>query len=837
MRAGICSIQLQALTPEAANVVKQAVSLATRRGHAQVTPLHVASAMLATSSGLLRRACVQCHSHPLQCKALELCFNVALNRLPASTPSPLLGHHYGTSHCNSNTPSLSNALVAAFKRAQSHQRRGSIETQNQPILSLKIEIEQLVISILDDPSVSRVMREAGFSSTLVKSKVEQSVSLEISPHQQQNTTSSLKSKQQPHQVVGHGSLVLKPMINDHKNDDVENVVSDVLNKKRNVIVVSESVGSAEGLARGVMERIGNVVQVVSVPLESFRYIRKEEVERKILELRCLVKSYVGIRGVVLYLGDLKWLFEFWESHCGMNQKDQMTMMLKSSYCSVDHMVMEMKRLVSESDGNYRVCLMGISTVKAYLKCKTNCHPSLESLWELYPFTVPVPSLSLSLNIHRDLEAHHQDACFEDEVVKGVRKNLTCCRDCSVSFEREAQSIINSSRLAKKESSAASMSLSSTSRLPTWLQNCKQEQRSLPLDDQDTERLRNLCKKWNCFCSTVHKHTTCNNNMQLLSEAKEPKSECELYTTADDVVCYESNSNSNLIMFMPAGNNNTNNNKPELLSNPNSSPNSASSSEAMDGLDSTHMFKDLNEENLKILCDSLEKKVSSPRNKHVVHEISSTVLRCRSGTSLKEHRTKRQDTWMLFLGGDCNEEKENLSRELAKTVFGSYTNFVTINGNNCSFSLEDEKMKKRKRTGDDLERFGEALNENPHRVFFIMMQDNLDKAEEEEEEDSRKGIQEAIESGSLRLNGELIPLKDSIVILSCERICDYSDRPEKKKKIKEEESLCLDLNIAIDSDGDCSSRRRTGNILELVDKKITFNTSQETTLMIGDDQQN
>lgn len=149
----------QALTAEAAGIVKQAVTLAKRRGHAQVTPLHVVNTMLAASGGLLRVACLQSHSHPLQCKALELCFSVALNRLPASSSSPVLGHHH------SQYPSISNALVAAFKRAQAYQRRGSIENQQQPVLTVKIELEQLIISMLDDPSVSRVMREAGFSST------------------------------------------------------------------------------------------------------------------------------------------------------------------------------------------------------------------------------------------------------------------------------------------------------------------------------------------------------------------------------------------------------------------------------------------------------------------------------------------------------------------------------------------------------------------------------------------------------------------------------------------------------------------------------------------------
>jgi len=177
MRAGGCTVQ-QSLTAEAAAVVKQAVSLARRRGNAQVTPLHVASAMLAAPAGLLRAACLRSHSHPLQCKALELCFNVALNRLPASAAvasSPLLGGHGHHHHHHYYPPSLSNALVAAFKRAQAHQRRGSVESQQQPVLAVKIELEQLVVSILDDPSVSRVMREAGFSSTQIKANVEQAV--------------------------------------------------------------------------------------------------------------------------------------------------------------------------------------------------------------------------------------------------------------------------------------------------------------------------------------------------------------------------------------------------------------------------------------------------------------------------------------------------------------------------------------------------------------------------------------------------------------------------------------------------------------------------------------
>lgn len=395
MRTGVCSIHLQALTAEAATLVKQAVTLATRRGHAQVTPLHIATVMLATSTGLLRKACLQCHSHPLQYNALELCFNVSLNRLPASTPNSLMSPPYST------TPSLSNALVAAFKRAQAFQRRGSIENQQQPILALKIEVEQLIISILDDPSISRVMREAGFSSALVKTRVEEALSMEVCSQASKENTTKLQviggSSVSPSRSFGQFEASVMRSI-DHVNDDVTSALSELVSKRRNTIIVGESLSSAEGVARGVMEKLegGNVqgelrfVQFVSLPLLSFRNISKEEVERKFVEVRSLVRSHVQ-RGFILYLGDLKWLFEFWSSYC-----EQRT----NYYCSVEHMVMELKKLISGNGENGRLWLMGTASFRTYMKSKA-CQPSLATIWDLHPFTVPAGcSLSLGLNFHR-----------------------------------------------------------------------------------------------------------------------------------------------------------------------------------------------------------------------------------------------------------------------------------------------------------------------------------------------------------------------------------------------------------------------------------------------------
>ncbi|XP_004496117.1 protein SMAX1-LIKE 3-like [Cicer arietinum] len=847
MRGGICSIQLQALTQEAATVVKQAVNLATRRGHAQVTPLHVASAMLANSTGLLKKACLQFHSHPLQCKALELCFNVALNRLQASTTSPLL---IGTQY---STPSLSNALVAAFKRAQAHQRRGTVENQQQQhVLALKIEVEQLIISILDDPSVSRVMREAGFSSTLVKTRVEleQAVPNEVSSqkasdiHHHRSHSNSKEIIIKPH-ILGLntmnpsrpfgqvGGSFNKP-IECANNDDVTSFLNELVNRRRNTVVVGESVVNAEGVVKGVMERfeVGNVpcelryVQIVSLPVICFRNISKEEVEQKLVEVRSLVKSYTG-RGVILYLGDLKWLFEFWSSH-----RDTKS----NYYCSVEHMVIELKKLVSGSGENSRLWLMGIANFKTYMKCKIG-HPSLETIWELHPFTIPVGSLSLSLNFDSDFQAKERsmvlfkDIPFEDKI--GVRKHLTCCKDCSIKFENEAHNMTNN--MSKK---------ACTSSLPTWLK----EEKSHIMEDEENARIKDLCKKWNSICKSVHKHPSNfldkqdlfvlsspssptsvsslerKSNFQqnhlnwpiIISEQEKVPKECELlYTesTGEDDCC-----DGNLIMFMP----NRNVPKPDLLSNPNSSPNSASSSEEVDGLESTEMFKEHNAENLKILCDALENKV--PQHKQNIQEIASTVLFCRSGMRKRnnnnlikrENHHHKQETWLYFLGVD-SQAKENISKELAKVIFGSYSNFMTIGMSNFSSlgneNSNDDEKSKRKRPRYEfgssyLQRFGEAVNENPHRVFLMEDLEQVDNF-------SQKGIKKAIQSGNITLPcGESVPLKDAIVIFSCESFSSVSKSHENKGK--NTQNLSLDLNIAIEDDN------HDIGILELVDKNISFN---------------
>jgi ATP-dependent Clp protease ATP-binding subunit ClpB len=378
--------------------------------------------------------------------------------------------------------------------------------------------------------------------------------------------------------------------------------------------------------------------------------------------------------------------------------------------------------------------------------------------------------------------------------------------------------------------------------------------------QENARLKDLCRKWNSICKSVHRQPSIHEkqdlfvlssspssptsfsslekkssfqhshlNWPIISEPEKVTKECELLYTENggDDDCYD----GNLIMFMP----HRNIPKPDLLSNPNSSPNSASSSEAVDGLESSEMFNEHNEENLKILCDALENKFPS-QHKENISEIASTVLFCRSGmrkrgNTLIKRENQKQETWMFFLGDD-SQTKENISKELAKVIFGSYSNFMTVGistfsslGNDDSSSDEKSNRKRpRAELGSTyLHKFGEAVNENPHRVFFMEDLDQVDHF-------TQKGIKKAIENGSITIpDGESVPLKDAIIIFSCESFSSVSksqssscgENKGKETMIEEDHkstiNLSLDLNIAIEDHDNTDT-----GILELVDKKISFN---------------
>ncbi|XP_057979678.1 protein SMAX1-LIKE 6-like [Malania oleifera] len=160
------SLARQCLTSDAAHALDEAVAVARRRGHAQTTSLHAVSALLSLPSSALRDACSRARnsafSTRIQFKALDLCLSVSLDRQPSTQ--------------RVDDPPVSNSLMAAIKRSQANQRRQpenfhlyqQMQQQQSSMSCVKVELQHMILSILDDPVVSRVFGEAGFRSCDIK---------------------------------------------------------------------------------------------------------------------------------------------------------------------------------------------------------------------------------------------------------------------------------------------------------------------------------------------------------------------------------------------------------------------------------------------------------------------------------------------------------------------------------------------------------------------------------------------------------------------------------------------------------------------------------------------
>ncbi|XWS71008.1 hypothetical protein CRYUN_Cryun03dG0100100 [Craigia yunnanensis] len=508
MRSGACTVQ-QTLTAEAASVLKHSLSLARRRGHAQVTPLHVAATLLSSRASLLKRACLKSQSrqtsHPLQCRALELCFNVALNRLP-TTPGPLLH----------GQPSLSNALIAALKRAQAHQRRGCIQQQQQqPLLTIKVELEQFIISILDDPSVSRVMREAGFSSTSVKNNIEDSSASSVfqcyntsagvfsspcspSPTDTQREIVNPSTFWQTHFLTYSSEQspfsfspqkkVSSNYITDSASvkEDIKLVFEVFLRKRRkNTVIVGDCVSTNEGLVSELTTRIERAdvpeemkhvhfVKFYFAPV-SLRFMKKEDVEKHLTDLKRRVDSIAaGGEGAIIYTGDLRWTAE-------ENLNGEIP-----GYNAVDHLVTEIGRLLSDYNfSNTKVWLVATASYQTYMRCQMR-QPPLEAQWALQAVSVPSEGLGLSLHassVHdsRMSKNPSQELEMKPFANKEEHYKLTCCAECTSNYEKDVQSFKSGQQKL----------------LPPWLQPHGSNNAS-----QKDEMLE-LRRKWNRLCHSLH----------------------------------------------------------------------------------------------------------------------------------------------------------------------------------------------------------------------------------------------------------------------------------------------------------------------------------------------
>lgn len=170
------------------------------------------------------------------------------------------------------------------------------------------------------------------------------------------------------------------------------------------MVVGDGFSSTEGLVLELMGKVerGEVpdelrsVQFVKFQLcpVSLKFMKREDVEMKIAELRRKVGSHALEGGAVIYAGDLKWAVE--EAHVRGGEGGVL-----GYYSPVEHLIAEVGRLLSDfsSCSNSKVWLMGVANYQTYMKCQMKT-PPLEMQWALQAVAVPSGGLALSLHASR-----------------------------------------------------------------------------------------------------------------------------------------------------------------------------------------------------------------------------------------------------------------------------------------------------------------------------------------------------------------------------------------------------------------------------------------------------
>ncbi|KAL0791645.1 hypothetical protein Bca101_007891 [Brassica carinata] len=189
---------------------------------------------------------------------------------------------------------------------------------------------------------------------------------------------------------------------DHVREDANPVIEVLLgkknNKKRNTVIVGDSVSLTEGVVAKLMGRIergevpDDLKQTHFIKFQfsqvGLNFMKKENIEGQVRELKRKVDSFTSwsSKGVIVCLGDLNWAVWSGENSASSSQ-----------YSAADHLVEEIGRLVYEySNSGAKVWLLGTASYQTYMRCQMK-QPPLDVQWALQAVSIPSGELSLTLH--------------------------------------------------------------------------------------------------------------------------------------------------------------------------------------------------------------------------------------------------------------------------------------------------------------------------------------------------------------------------------------------------------------------------------------------------------
>ncbi|KAL4576142.1 hypothetical protein LXL04_012231 [Taraxacum kok-saghyz] len=703
------NIARQCLAPEAVHVLDEAVSVAHRRCHSQTSSLHAVSALLSLPSSPLREACGRArnsaYASRIQFKALELCLGVSLDRLP-STPQRV------------EEPPVSNSLMAAVKRSQANQRRqpenfhlyqqtAACSPSSASVSMVKVELQNLILSILDDPVVSRVFGESGFRSSDIKLSILRPIHRQL-----------LRCKGQPIFLCNLTNNFSFPFHGYLEHNEICKRINDVLVRKHgktrnNPLLVGPSAIDAVKVFLEMLQKpkIGSFsfsspelsgLTVISIKDEILNMGNGNSgatlLKLRLEEVGNVLKHSIG-PGVIIEYGDLKAL----------------TGNISSE--AVSFLVNKLTGLLAVHGG--RVWLIGSAENHETCMHFFKKFPTVEEEWDLH--VLPINSIKPSI-----AETFPKSSLLESFVPFGgffsmpsdIKTPLklsnhfgSLCHICDDKFKQEVNAI-------SKGQLNGSVSDHYSSTLPSWLQTSQLSTNPEPDIAQTQEdpviasaKVVGLQKKWQSICQRLHHYEP---YMHML-----PKATYTVGPRVPSIVGFQvlETTNQNTSSIETKSDTNSNQNSRIIQDSAIVSTLSASSDHSVTtdlGLGVNHSSSSFDLKDSKSLYSSLFKRVG--RQEDAVGVVSRTIARCRS-----QREPNRGGIWFGFVGPD-RVAKKKTAIALAEVLLGDRENMICIDLSRQDFMNGCDQKSRGKNVIDFI---ADEISNKPLSIVFI---ENIDKAD-------------------------------------------------------------------------------------------------------------
>ncbi|XP_071719745.1 protein SMAX1-LIKE 7-like isoform X2 [Rutidosis leptorrhynchoides] len=781
----------QCLTDESVRALNDAVSVARRRSHSQTTSLHAVSALLSLQpTSILRDACARARSSAysprLQFRALDLCVSVSLDRLPSSK-----------SKTGDDEPPVSNSLMAAIKRSQANQRRHP-ETfhlyqmhqqlysgnQTTSLSCVKVELKHFVLSILDDPIVSRVFGDAGFRSTDVKIAI-------LHPP---NISGFSKSVRLPslftttlNELNYNSTGFCFPFAVDETVEDYKRIGS-VLAKKasKNPLLIGGSANSVvngfiDCLKKGGNGYLPNEIEgldVVGIDMEIGEFVSgrlsEEMVDLKMKEVKEKVDNCEKC-GVIVSFGELKLFYEGG---------------------SMEFVVSRLSDLVRVCGG--KLWLIGsVASYEIYMKIVAK-FVNIEKDWDLN--LVPVTSSTLSTNgLQMKSSLMGSFVPFggffpgPNEMGNSSSKTdeSTRCGLCNEKYKHEVSVVMNGGR-------TVSVADQQSTGLASWMRIPEADSAKVQAVGHGgviNAQITGLRKKWNEICHRIHQNSPSQQNSSQI-RARLPflpnfQPDCNIR----EINGQDSNQATRCSNPSPPVNFFAKTKHPASITTdlglgptPPAHETHISSFNESREVDevSKHGMNEMAKDYKQLYC-ALADKVGYQNDS--IRAISQTIARCRTANG-------RRHVWLMLTGSD-RVGKKKISTALAEVIFGSEKNMVSIDLNFENQTFQPESIFKRQSSniseisfrGKSVTDFiAEELTKTPQSVVFL---EHIDKADFM----TQDNLSRAIKTGRLSdTNGRETRITEAIFVTTTSSSQESDDVIYSEERILNAKALEISISV-------------------------------------------